>query len=184
MRGSRRLDTGSDVQAGPDVHDPCGPVTRRPAAPQTRESPERSPARPARSGPARRTCTSRRATSPTPGWLGAASSLKRIARVVLSSQEARRIRHQHQSAGEPRNRGRITGLDARSRRVRRDAGGGAAGRGLVRTDELARPPRRRNGRRRPRPAPSKASIARARGRSPCHSLHADRAGRICSSTSA
>lgn len=38
MRGSRRLDTGSDVQAGPDVHDLCGSATRRPAALQTPES--------------------------------------------------------------------------------------------------------------------------------------------------
>lgn len=69
-------------------------------------------------------------------------------------------------AGDP-------GLDAQSRRVRGDAGGAAAGRGLVRADELARPARR--GGQRPCPAPSNASIARVLGRLPCHSLRADRA---------
>lgn len=86
-------------------------------------------------------------------------------------------RSRHAPAGDP-------GLDARSRRVRRSPGDGAAGRGVVRAEELARAARRYGGRQGPSPEQAEASISRAPGRSPCHVFRAGGAGRTRNSNSA
>ena len=64
------------------------------------------------------------------------------------------------------------------------AGDGAAGRGVVRAEELARAACRCGERQGPSPEQGKASISRVPGRSPCHVLRAGRAGRTRNSNSA